>query len=193
MTHIRSSRRGPTVSPAPPRFGVRPLSSLRMSDPAAYFITISVYGGRLHGDERGTSRRTWQADPSQPPVAANALRVATERAAMKNDSPVFRERHRATVGAAIQGVCTNRGWTLHAINVRTNHVHLVVSCQASVEIAMNTFKAWSTRRLREAGLAGADERIWARHGSTRYLWTDKDVEEAVLYVIEGQGRDLLGE
>lgn len=161
-----------------------------MSEPLAYFITISVYGGRLHGDERGTARRIWQADVFQPPVEPNPIRVATERAAMKNETPNFTQRHRHVITDAVHGVCEYRAWALHALNVRTNHVHVVVSTNGTPEVAMNTLKAWSTRRLREAGLAGPEERLWARHGSTRYLWNEKDLEDAVEYVIEGQGPDL---
>ncbi len=56
---------------------------------------------------------------------------------------------------------------------------------------MNAFKAWATRRLREASLAAQEERIWARHGSTRYLWNEEDLSNAVAYVVEGQGGDLM--
>jgi hypothetical protein len=57
---------------------------------------------------------------------------------------------------------------------------------------MNQLKSWATRRLREEGLAESDERIWTRHGSTRYLWTEQDVLAAGAYVLEGQGDDLGG-
>lgn len=55
---------------------------------------------------------------------------------------------------------------------------------------MTAFKAWSTRRLREAQLVSASTKTWSRHGSTRYLWSFKDLEDARLYVEEGQGEDL---
>jgi hypothetical protein len=55
---------------------------------------------------------------------------------------------------------------------------------------MTTLKAWSTRRLREAGLVDADAKLWSRHGSTRYLWTTADVETVCRYVTEEQGDDL---
>jgi hypothetical protein len=62
----------------------------------------------------------------------------------------------------------------------------VLSSQGTPEEAMATLKAWSTRRLREAGHVAAAARVWARHGSTRYLWTEADVEGALRYVLEGQ-------
>jgi hypothetical protein len=31
---------------------------------------------------------------------------------------------------------------------------------------------------------------WARHGSTRWLWKDEDVRQALRYVIEEQGEPM---
>jgi hypothetical protein len=42
----------------------------------------------------------------------------------------------------------------------------------------------------EAGVLPRAAKAWSRHGSTRYLWTDKSIEDACQYVIEGQGIDL---
>ena len=33
-------------------------------------------------------------------------------------------------------------------------------------------------------------KVWARHGSTRYIWDEKSLEERCRYVAEGQGSDL---
>ena len=55
---------------------------------------------------------------------------------------------------------------------------------------MNDLKSYATRRLREAGLTGEDERIWTRHGSTRYLNTQRSLDEASEYVLYRQGEFL---
>lgn len=101
---------------------------------------------------------------------------------------VLDEQRRGVVERIIFEVCQHRSWTLQALNVRTNHVHVVVSAPAPPEQVMTAFKAWSTRRLREAGLAAHDEKLWSRHGSTRYLWSTTQVEAAIHYTEEGQGR-----
>jgi hypothetical protein len=80
---------------------------------------------------------------------------------------------------------------LHAVNVRTNHVHLVVSANLTPEQVLTSLKAWCTRRLREAGLVAEGFKPWSRHGSTRYLWRTDQIEAAVSYVLEGQGSDLI--
>ncbi|MBI3940646.1 MAG: hypothetical protein HY315_07405 [Acidobacteria bacterium] len=54
---------------------------------------------------------------------------------------------------------------------------------------MNDFKAYATRTLNEKhGLLRHEN--WARHGSTRYLWTREDAEAAVRYVLFLQGRPM---
>jgi REP element-mobilizing transposase RayT len=88
---------------------------------------------------------------------------------------------------AIFEVCGHRAWTLLALNVRTNHVHVVLAAGASPPgPVLVSLKAWSTRRLREAGVVGVATRVWSRHGSTRYLWSEAAVQRAVSYVVEWQ-------
>lgn len=97
---------------------------------------------------------------------------------------------RAVVESAIPEVCAVRGYGLIAINVRTNHVHIVVSAVVSPNAVINAVKANATRELREAGLVDAGRPIWSRGGSTKYLWKPRNVETAVEYTINGQGSDL---
>jgi REP element-mobilizing transposase RayT len=89
-------------------------------------------------------------------------------------------------------VCRVKGWELHALNVRTNHLHLVVHANAAPELVMNTCKAWATRRLREQRLIAGDGRVWARHGSTPPLKGATAVANAIEYVLNKQGADLGG-
>ena len=98
----------------------------------------------------------------------------------------FSDAQRECVASAIERTARAKEWTLLARNVRTNHVHLVIAADTAPEFVMNALKRWSTRRMRDAGLLGADERPWARHGSTRYLKTPESVERAIWYVDEMQ-------
>ena len=93
-------------------------------------------------------------------------------------------------GRDSRGLFCPRLYILFAINVRTNHVHLVVSSSAKVELMVNAFKAYATRRLRSEGLVDLDAKVWSRHESTRYLWTEKHISDAIEYVVHGQGLDL---
>ncbi|MBV9240823.1 MAG: transposase [Acidobacteria bacterium] len=97
---------------------------------------------------------------------------------------------REIVRKAIREVCDVRGYHLYAMNVRTNHAHVVVNNAAKVERMMDSFKAYSTRSLRAASLISSDSKPWSRRGSTRYLWTEEHIDAAIEYVVNGQGGEL---
>jgi REP element-mobilizing transposase RayT len=84
-------------------------------------------------------------------------------------------------------VCSVRCWNLLAAHVRTNHVHAVVEADAVPEKVLSDFKVISSRALNE--LEGKRKR-WARHGSTRYLWTKAEIDRAVHYVVSEQGAPM---
>lgn len=108
---------------------------------------------------------------------------------MKGDVYILGPSERTVVESAIREVCTFRG-ALFAINIRTNHVHVVASNSALPERMMEAFKAYSTRAPRAAQLVDGERKIWSRHGSTRYLWTEEHIATAVEYVVNGQGGEL---
>jgi REP element-mobilizing transposase RayT len=102
----------------------------------------------------------------------------------RDGSPTLREG--SLVEDAIRVRAEEHAWPIAAINVRTQHVHVVVHADELVERVMTVFKAAATRALRESGLRSSEARVWSRHGSTRYLGSDRAVEDAVRYVLEGQ-------
>ena len=79
---------------------------------------------------------------------------------------------------------------MQAINIRTNHVHTVVSSNKNPESVLNAFKANATRHLRKAGLWAHSFSPWADKGSKVRLWNEKSVANAIDYVLNGQGDDL---
>ena len=97
---------------------------------------------------------------------------------------------RQAVLEAVQEVCSHRAWALLAAHVRSNHVHAVVAADRSAEYVMNTLKAYASRALNQMGIDGPNRRRWARHGSTRHLWTSTSVSGAVRYVVSGQGEAM---
>jgi REP element-mobilizing transposase RayT len=94
---------------------------------------------------------------------------------------------RQLVLRSLQEVCSHRGWTLLAAHVRTNHVHVVATAGCKPEPLLNTLKAYSSRALNQLALDSANRRRWARHGSTRYLWTSASIAAAIHYVVREQG------
>ena len=112
--------------------------------------------------------------------------------AMRNNAEqepfVFNKNQQNAVETSIKETCQIRNYELLAINVRTNHLHAVVSVKAKPEIIINGFKSHATRKLRESYLILKEDRIWSRGGSRRYLWKSKYVGMAIDYVLYGQGK-----
>jgi REP element-mobilizing transposase RayT len=112
---------------------------------------------------------------------------------MVGPSVMLNAKARYMVGAAIQEVCAHRGWELLAMNVRTNHVHIVVVASShAAERVMGDFKAYATRARRAGGLICADQPAWAGHGSTVHCFTDAEVGGVIEYTDHYQGGGLSG-
>lgn len=98
---------------------------------------------------------------------------------------------RKTIETAIREVCDYRNWILRAINVRTNHIHTVVSIGIKKpERALNDFKSYATRKMRKSCCWNSEKSPWADKGSMRFLWNERSIELANDYVINGQGDKL---
>jgi valyl-tRNA synthetase len=155
----------------------------------SYLITFATYGTWLHGDRRGSVDDESNL-PGTPCLPGDPQHEAFETGALKHDPVTLTAADRHHVAEAIRGVCEYRGWTLNACNVRSNHVHVVVGAPETPERVMNDFKSYATRRLKEHGQV--HERVWARHGSTRYLNDRAAFDGAMRYVLESQGEDAGG-
>ena len=155
--------------------------------PLAYLLTFRTYGTWHHGDERGSVDRRSFNKFGGVDIKPTPHLVAAEIKQRKNEPFLLDNDGRSVVEKAIKEVCGYREFTLHALNVRTNHVHAVVTKAAKPEKITEAFKSYSTRALRSQNLVTADVKIWARHGSTKYLWKDKNVGLAIEYVLYSQG------
>lgn len=156
--------------------------------PVAYLITVRSYGTLLHGDERPTVDRhglnvygRGRRGPNE-----NLEKVMRQNMA-ESAAIILNEKQRGSVKDAIEEVCNHRGYDLRAVNVLSNHFHVVVSAQSRPEPIADAFKSYATRKLRETGLIGDKVRPWARGRSRRYLWKPKHVSRAIEYVLYGQG------
>jgi REP element-mobilizing transposase RayT len=76
------------------------------------------------------------------------------------------------------------------MNVRSNHIHAVVSAKCEPEKVLAVLKANSTRKRREAGCWHRSGSPWAELGSKKYLWTEKQLNNAIAYVQYDQGEPL---
>ena len=149
-------------------------------DPIGYFLTWVTYGTWLPGDVRGwvEYRRGWQLpDP---------IREREANARMTENACFLTSLQRQAVEVQIAETCAHRGWTLHAVNCRSNHVHVVVTADvANPKKVRVGLKAWATRILKERFDSGR-ENWWAERGSIRFLNNEDDLDAAILYVRDGQ-------
>jgi REP element-mobilizing transposase RayT len=157
--------------------------------PLAYFISFRTYGTWLHGDRRGAIDRFHNAYRS-PYIPQNETWRHHNQQQLKAKPLILKAKQRRSIEAAIRETCTIRKWLLQAINVRTNHVHTVVSANRKAGLVLNAFKANATRRLREDGLWPYAFSPWADKGSKRKLWNERSVARAIDYVVNGQGDEL---
>ena len=149
--------------------------------PLAYFITFTCYGTWLHGDDRGSVDNEHNVFDT-PFVEANTAKHDAMRKKMKEPPLVLTEEQRVLIAAVTAEVCAFRNWILHEHNVRSNHVHVVVSGDADPDKIMKDFKAYATRRLCESGELERIRTVWTEGGSTRYLWTEPSLSAAMEYV-----------
>ncbi len=112
---------------------------------------------------------------------------------MSASAVTFDAIQRELIEQTIRDHCRIRGWKLFAINVRSQHVHVVVQGNATPEIMMEQFKAWCSRRLSNA--AGLTEKIakdagrrkwFTEGGSTKWINDERYLEEAIDYVLNRQ-------
>jgi REP element-mobilizing transposase RayT len=151
-------------------------------EPLAYFLTWTTYGTWLPGDERGWHRKD-DPDIQRPDPSL----TETARSQMKESAFRLSTDHRRLVEETIRKHCEIREWVLHAVNARTNHVHVVVTAAGyQPETVSEQLKAWCARRLREAG--ASRKTFWTEGGNRRWINREDDLEAAVVYVREAQDR-----
>jgi REP element-mobilizing transposase RayT len=153
-----------------------------MDDPIAFFLTITCYGTWLPGDVRGwvEYRHGWQLP--------NPVLELEAKARMTEYACILTGGERAIVEQQVAETCQHRGWILHAVNCRSNHLHAVITAPGSKPKKVRAdIKAWCTRRLKERSDPTRDN-WWAERGSIRWIFDVKSLENVIQYVTEAQDR-----
>jgi REP element-mobilizing transposase RayT len=158
--------------------------------PLGYLITFRTYGTWLHGDIRGAVDRSNNVY-GQPKIAHTPARRGFAKTIMPREPVLLNAKRRSSVENSIRDTCRIRGWAIYAVNVRTNHAHVVVAigCEGPHR-ALSALKANATRQMREDSCWSSNETPWVDKGSVRYLWNEKSIERAIDYVNNGQGDEL---
>jgi len=156
--------------------------------PLGYLITFRSYGTWLHGKSGAVDR--FHNVYGTPRLRSDSKRRLYNRRLLKQPPVKLIAPIRTTVLSAIKETCEIRKWVLWASNVRSNHVHSVVSADCKPELILIALKANATRKMRESGCWLGDRTPWVHRGSKKYLWTETDLDNAIAYVLYDQGEPL---
>ena len=154
-----------------------------MNEHPSYFITWTVYGTFLQGDERGWRHRYKGQQPAQPLLAnwrAERLRYPVillnieQRMALENEVGRLADFLR---------------WKLWAVAARSNHVHVVLSAEGiSGARARDQMKANCTRVLREQWSDYVGRPVWSEGGDWKCVNSEEELESVVRYVLDAQDK-----
>ena len=157
-------------------------------DALAYHLIWSTYGTWLPGDSRGWIKPNYQGVQEPDPKLEQDA-----RSLMAEAEVVMSPAQRVLIELTIQDHCRIRNWQLHAFNVRTNHIHVVVTADRDAVEVRNQLKAWCSRRLSdECGLkkavaVKAGRRRWfTEGGEQKRIENEEYLQNAIRYAIEGQ-------
>lgn len=159
----------------------------RVDEPerGVYFLTWRTYGTWLPGDDRGwvNSRQNARGEP----MHTGDFRLENAAKGLMRFPPVILDDvQRNAAGDAIREACQFRAWSIHALNVRTNHVHVVLACFEPPEEAQRILKARVSRSFREHGWLAPGAPLWARSGSQRRVASEDALHVVVDYVTNRQ-------
>ncbi|QDU06728.1 Transposase IS200 like protein [Gimesia aquarii] len=154
-----------------------------MNDPFTYFITWTTYGTWLPGDQRGwrkTSKGNQQPQPLLEEWSRNQM----------NEPPVLlNQLQRNKVETVCYEHAQIRGWLVHAINVRSNHIHVVVTANLAPKKIRDQFKANATRVLRQHPDPVKSGKVWTRGRDIQIVDAgENSLERVIVYIDEPQDR-----
>jgi hypothetical protein len=99
------------------------------------FLTFRTRGTWLHGDPRGSQDR-YLNEYGLPRIPHTPAWQHAEAGRLRHPPVALDARMRRIVQEAIVDACAWRGWPVHALRVRTEHVHTVLSCSVTPEEAL---------------------------------------------------------
>jgi hypothetical protein len=159
------------------------MSAMTPRDPLAYFVTWTVYGSHLQGDERGWRRRRKGNQIPQPRLDQ------WRRDRLKYEVLLLSIEHRKIIAIECRRHCSRRGWHLWEVNARSTHIHVVVTADGcSGKTVRDQLKANGTRGLREQWSQFCNLNVWTVGGDWECINGDEDLDLVCQYVREAQDR-----
>jgi REP element-mobilizing transposase RayT len=146
--------------------------------PMGFHITWGTYGTRLHGSAKPhvDNDHNEYGTPFPP---RDSQREQESRDRMKFDPVYLTPEQRKLVEKAIREIAKKYGWTIHALAVQSDHVHVVLTAMREGEKLRDALKAVASRAL---NIQFGEKTWWAEKGSAKYLWELSYFHNAVGYV-----------
>jgi len=159
-----------------------------------WFITVTTYGTRLPGDERGfvgnhrprPNKRTinnifgTELDANVPRLneyardimVADAVRLSVEQAYALLEQ--------------FQETTVYRSWCLWAVSIMANHFHAVIGVPGDPdpERIRGSLKSYGSRRLNQRWGERRNGTWWTKGGSNKKLPTEESLFSAIRYTID---------
>lgn len=153
-----------------------------------WHITVGTYGSRLHGSDEPTVDREHN-QRGTPFLGRDDQRRRDEAASMRAGAVYLTPEQRRAIEAALPGICTRGGWTLHACAAPAppdnDHFHAVIDADpaAPPKVIRELMKRWLTQALDAQFGKPAAGRWWVVGGSTRPVKDGSYFGNAVNYVL----------
>jgi len=148
-----------------------------------YFLTFSTYGTRLPGRKQGSYH--WDSSYIEP---NERLHNSVENNLNEQIVKLSFE-DRALVHDAFMTCEELFGWEIDALNVREEHVHIVLFTpkQESQDEIVRKLKTGATYALLENGRRAEGSRVWTKSYATTTIWNIGFWRRKVAYTLEEQG------
>ena len=165
-----------------------------------WLLTWTMYGNWLPGDDRGSVSSIKEGDSTRHrhnqvgmPYDGSIPELRHSAQTLMQGDPVRLNQEQAqAVLEQFHETATIRGWSLLAVAVMVNHVHLVVGVPDDPDPAnlLKDFKSYASRALNMRYSTPINGTWWTESGSRRKLSDDDARQKAVAYVLN-QGFPLV--
>jgi REP element-mobilizing transposase RayT len=158
-----------------------------------WFLTWTTYGTWLPGDDRGFVSNVSSPDGigqrlnevgSEPTSRMRGLQIMAHKS-MKGSPIYLTTEHTLTLFNQFVETANYRKWSLLAVGIMSNHVHLLVGVPGDPEphTLLRDFKSYGSRSLNNLVGKPASGTWWTEGGSTRKKNDDESVASAIEYTI----------
>jgi REP element-mobilizing transposase RayT len=163
----------------------------------SWLLTWTTYGTWLPGDPRAFVSNVRDGPGTEvrrniPGTPCDADDTRVRQRALDNlvGTPVWLNADQAgIILEQFRRTAAYRGWSLLAVAVLANHIHLVVGVSGDPDPAklLHDFKSYATRALKDRGHIPSGGRWWTESGSRRKLPDERAVAAAIAYVLRQHG------